>query len=68
MNIALGGLGDYGLEGLPDEWLKGAESSLGPPHEELSKGWNVLDAGRQEEFRSRVCDELCSRGFSPLRR
>ena len=30
--------GDYGLEGLLDEWLKGAEFSLWPLHEELIKG------------------------------
>ena len=64
--IGVGGQGDYGPEGLLDEWLKGAGSSLGPLHEELIRGWNALDAGRHEELRSRVCDELYSRGFSPL--
>ena len=63
----MGGPGDFGLEELLDEWLKGAESSLGPLHKELIRGWNALDAGQEEEFRLNVCDELRSRGFSPLR-
>ena len=29
VDIDMGGPRDYGLEGLLDEWLKGAESSLG---------------------------------------
>ena len=31
--------------------------------EELMKVWNTLDADTQEEFRSRLFDELSRRGF-----
>ena len=46
VDISVGAPGYYGLEALLDEWLKGVESSLGPLHEELIRGWNALDAER----------------------
>ena len=41
-----------------EEVLEGVGFSDGLLYEELMKGWNALDADKQEEFKSRLINEL----------